>query len=280
MFVQFWIVVAAGTTSCVSPATSASSPRILPASALVTALVFVAHVCSGAVTAVNTTRLAILLIVAFVVAAAASFPPRIFSVSLRPVLIVIRLLVAATSALPIVALTTATTATATLSILIIRVLVVEPLLLIALLAPATAASTSLRLLGLILVLVVLVVVAFIHAPVVLVEVWIFALILAIHPLLVVVSTTSTAACSPLATVAAIAALLLLFVPVLVVCDALLLLTVRWIGDALVDAFLLVPAISSTTAAILLSTTFRGTAILVIVHLLFTLALDVVVLSFV
>ena len=277
MFVQFWIVVAAGTTSCVSPATSASSPRILPASALVTALVFVAHVCSGAVAAVNTTCLAILLIVAFVVAAAASFPPRIFSVGLRPVLIVIRLLVAAASALPIVALTTAT---ATLSILIIRVLVVVPLLLIALLAPATAASTSLRLLGLILVLVVLVVVAFIHAPVVLVEVLIFALKLAIHPLLVVVSTTSTAACSPLATVAAIAALLLLFVPILVVCAALLLLAVRWIGDTLVDAFLLVPAISSTAATILLSTTFRGTAILVIVHLLFTLALDVVVLSFV
>ena len=121
MFVQFWIVVAPGTTSCVSPAAATSSPRILPASALVTALVFVAHVCGGAVAAVNTTCLAILLIVALpVVAAAASFPARIFCAGLRPILIVIRLLVAAASALPIVALTTATAASSTtLSILII-----------------------------------------------------------------------------------------------------------------------------------------------------------------
>ena len=107
-----------------------------------------------------------------------------------------------------------------------------------------------------------------------VEVLIIAVILAVPPLLVI-STTSAAACSPLTIVAAIATLLLLLVPVLVVSATLLLLAVRWIGNALVDAFLLVTAISPTTAAILLSATFRGATILVIVHLLFTLALHVV-----
>ena len=111
-----------------------------------------------------------------------------------------------------------------------------------------------------------------------VEVLIIAVILTVPPLLVI-STTSAAACSPLTIVAAIATLLLLLVPVLVVSATLLLLAVRWIGNALVDAFLLVTAISPTTAAILLSATFRGATILVIVHLLFTLALHVIVLSF-
>ena len=111
-----------------------------------------------------------------------------------------------------------------------------------------------------------------------VKVFIIAVVLAVHPLLVV-STTCAAASTPLlAIIANKAALLLLLVPVLVfVSIALILLAVRWIGNAVVDAFLLVGAISSATASILLSATFRGTTILVLANLLFTLALDVAIL---
>ena len=241
---------------------------MLAAPTLVTALVFVAHVCGRAIAAINTARLAILLIVALpVVATATSFSLTI----VRAGLVVMRLLVAASSALLIVAALTA--AATALPHLIIRVALVVPLLLIALLASATAATTtSLRLLRLVLVLVILVVFALVHA--LMVEVLIVAVVLlAVHPI-VLVSTPSAAAASPTPLTAAIAAVAfdLLLVPILFVwCTAplLVLLAVRWIGNALVDALLLVGAISPTL-----------TMVPVIVFLLLTLALYVAALSFI